>query len=233
MHKYIGLVILGLVLTACDRKQQITIVPSPIAGKLPLGITEIAPSSSPKIGRLYFSGAGNHPKFVTTEGVVFNSLCYDDYAKDSKLKKIDDYVVEDSVVFKNRKLNQDLEGNASVTVKKLSIFKNVGFSGQANRNRTYSISTAKQCFLLDEGVEIVKSEIGDNCKKTITQYKEQGRDVILILSAVRADEIKDVTNYGAGGSVDILGRGGGGTWKNDATETYVDIYLGVSLNEML
>ncbi|PCI04175.1 MAG: hypothetical protein COB78_07535 [Hyphomicrobiales bacterium] len=234
MKKIALLVLLSVSVSACDRTSR-SFGALSLQKRLPPKTHEIVPSALPRIGRLYFSGDGRRPVFSLPDGTIYNRLCYDDFAKDNKLKQISNYIIDDGIVIDKKTVTQKLGGNVSLSLSKFKKFGNIGFDAKGNRNRVYTITQAHQLSLLDSGVDLVKSEIGDNCRQAIASLQKSGRNVVLILSAVKANSISDITNLSGSGKIGIptIGFGIGGTYERNNAETYSNVIIGINPDEFL
>jgi hypothetical protein len=232
MKKYL-LLLAGIVLSGCSQSNTgFNVSARSLSSQLPPGSDEIIPSVLPKVGRLYFSGEGERPIFVTPNGVVFNELCYDDFRLDKELKAISKNIFDDGTIIDKKVATQNIGGNVSFSTKVLKVVGALGFKFEGKRERTYTVTNAKKFSISDKGIDIVKSEIGDRCKQQIAVLKAEGREVILLLSTVKADSITDVTALVGEGQVnaDLIKSGVGGSINRGNTETYSNVVLGIDPN---
>ena len=246
MKKYIatGLVCLGLAgcipigggLTVSD-----------VGSLAPTGHTAVYPTGRIDVGHLYFSGKGRLPQFATTDGRIFNKLCYDDFAQTGALKDIGNHVIDNGVRISSRKAEGKISGNLNVTASELSRIASLSIYANASDTYENTLVNVHELTLTQAGEQIVRQSIGDNCRELIAQYRRAGRDVILVVSGYRAEKVttKNVRAAGGGGQVQTApgsilggiinisggssggGNGAGGDYSRTYTAEYPRVYISV------
>jgi len=207
------------------------------------GYTAVLPTSGLRVGRIYFSGEGKRPAFVTTGGTVFNDLCYDDFRQTKALKDIGEHIIDDGVSTSKATVTAGLSGSAGVGFG-LSRMGDLTLSGEARNTRQYVVENVRTVSLTDRGSQIIRDSISDRCKREIETLRAASRQVVLVLSAQRADKVTDTTNQRLGGAggvtvggqisqndgvVSLSGRGGalGARRSSDRVTEYHLVYLSV------
>lgn len=207
------------------------------------GHTGILPTTQVNVGRLYFSGKGRRPSFSTTSGVIFNELCYDDFRLTPALQSIDEYVVDDGIAISRQTVATGLSLTARLSPGQLARLGSLTVSGEFSDKQNYIIENVRVLSLTDRGREIVRENIGDPCKAAIATLEQQGRQVVLLLSAQRADKLTDTTIRVVGGEfggattlggenafVGVSAAGFGGGFENNSVAEYKLVYLSGLLN---
>jgi hypothetical protein len=233
-----------LALAGCTTTLNNKAIEADLKSIAPSGYTPIIPTTGVRVGRLYFSGSGRRPEFVTANGTVFNALCYDDFATTNALAKIDKYIVDEGVSITKKTMSGGLEGSAAVSTSKLKVIGSLALGGDASDNRTYVVEKVHTLTLTDAGLETVRKQIRDNCRRSIAKLEKANRQIVIVLSAQRADKATDTrstaANGSAGGSiggtvtntkgkVGVTGKGAGlgGGFSHDVTDEYDLVYLSV------
>lgn len=190
-----------LLLTACTSTSPLKQVDKELETVNYTGHTPIIPSTSPRIGRLYFSGEGRRPSFVTTSGKVYNELCYDDFSMTGKLSNIDKFIIDDGVVRSKTTISGDLSGSISGSIPKtIKALGSVAVGLNGSSNRTYIIEKLHRLSLTDEGKKTIKDSIGAGCEAEISKLKKN-RHVVLIVGAQRAEKSTDTRVIESSGSL--------------------------------
>ena len=181
------------------------------------GYTAIVPTTSPRVGRLYFSGEGRRPAFVTADGTVYNELCYDDFTSTGALAAIDKYVVDEGISHSKKTMTGGLTGSASLSTSKVKSLGDVAIGLDGNRNRTYVIEKVHKLALSDAGLQVVMNKIQDGCKLEIAKLRKT-RDVIIAMRAQRAEKATDSRTVTYNGT---LGASVGGAIASDKAKVTV------------
>lgn len=163
------------------------------------------PTTTPKLGHLYFAGPGQRPAFQTgdaktRETKTWYALCYDDFGKTAALQDLSAFIVEDAVTMKKGTGTLGADAGVGLPV--------AGITGTANlgAKQTYTVTDLRLLSITDAGIALVNDSIGDNCRKTIAELEQKGTEIVLLTSVQRADSVSDVTSIRggvgvAGGSV--------------------------------
>lgn len=250
MRNHMPLVLLvaaGVALAGCTKTAMPSPPPPPTLESIQLrGYTTVAPTSGIEVGRLYFSGEGKRPKFVTGDGTVYNAMCYDDFLKTGALKQIGDYiVVEEPVRVAKKTVDASRTYGAALSTGKLGYIGEISADAGGKGSRIYTLENVRELTLTEAGAKLVMNNIGDDCRAIIKERKAAGSEVILVLNAWRADKLTDVTNQYAGASAGVAiggtvasadgktkvignGVGGGAEGRSDDTTEYS--YVVVSIN---
>lgn len=187
------------------------------------GYSAVVPNTALRVGRLYFSGNGKRPAFATADGTVFNHLCYDDFAQTGALSEIDKHVVDEGISVTKKTIVGSLTGSAAVS---LSKFKNLGtlaIGADGSKNRTYVVEKVHTFTLTDEGMNVLKDGIGAGCRNEIADLAKD-RQVIVALSAQRAEKATDTSAMGING--EIGASMGGAVTSKDSKVTVTGQGLG-------
>lgn len=163
---------------------------------------------------MYFSGEGKRPAFASADGIVFNELCYDDFRLDSELLNLQQYIIDDGVT--RDKITGGWDGGVELSgnVPVISSLSALDLSAKHD----ITVEKLRVLTLTEQGNQIVLDNIGDKCRKEVAELRKQGRDVVMLLAAQRADKMTDVVEYRAG-------IGGGGA----ASASAGPVSIGVSL----
>lgn len=247
MRDHMLLIATGAALAGCT----VTGAPKPppqatLESIQPHGYASVAPTSGIEVGHLYFSGQGNRPKFVTGNGTVYNAMCYDDFLKTGALKEIDQHViVEEPVRVVKKTVDASRTYGAALSTGELWRIGQVSADAGGKGSRVYTLENVRELTLTDAGAKLVMAKIGNECRALIKERKAHGSDVILVLNALRADKLTDVTNQYAGasagaavggtvttadGKTKVTGRGIGGTLEGRSDDTTEYSYVVVSIN---
>lgn len=143
---------------------------------------------------MYFSGEGRRPAFASADGVVFNELCYDDFRLNKELSTLQQHIIDDGITQNKATGGWDgalkLSGNVPV-ISGLSAL-------DLSAKHEITVENLRVLTLTEQGNQIVLDNIGDNCRNEVAALRAQGRDVVMLLAAQRADKITDVVEYRAG-----------------------------------
>lgn len=218
----------GLCMLASGCVNRTTAPPLPsLASFLPGGGKEILPNATARVGHLYFPGTGRRPVFALADGTIYNEVCYDDYALTDELKRIGEHVIDDGVLVTKGTFSQGV--SADVSAQGIASLSGLAVSADFSRKRTFVVENARKLSLTDAGEQLIRARIGDNCRREIAGLARQGRNVILVLSGVRADRITDTTDLSASAGVDVAGQvGGGAAGSSNALAQYDLIFVSIS-----
>lgn len=164
----------------------------------PHGYASVAPTSGIEVGHLYFSGQGNRPKFVTGNGTVYNAMCYDDFLKTGVERDDQHVIVEEPVRVVKKTVDASRTYGAALSTGELW---RIGPGFRRCRRQGFTRLYAGERPRIDPdgcGRETRDAKIGNECRALIKERKAHGSDVILVLNALRADKLTDVTNQYAG-----------------------------------
>lgn len=211
------------------------------------GYTAILPTSAVRIGHLYVEGSNALAGFATSAGVAYSRLCYDDFAKTTALKEIAQHVVDEGVTATKRTGTRGITGGLSTSTNRLSFLGSLTVSGDAGTSRTYTVENVHSLILTDEGLDTIRSGIGEKCRALIGEVLSAGKAVVVVRSAERADKATDLAkegisgtagasvggavSTGEGGAISVTGDGLGGRAGNSSEQSseYPMVYLSVQM----
>ncbi|GMP00531.1 hypothetical protein [Bradyrhizobium sp. TM239] len=185
-----------------------------------IGQKGIVPTTQLQVGHLYFEGQGRRPVFALADGTIFSELCYADFGRTAVLANITKYTsASGAPLYAENTTSLGATLSANVTGIKLGIL-SASASGTYNPSDVLKTENARVVTLSAEGAEIVRKSIGGACKSEIAGLLAQGKRVILVADAVRADKGTFTSSNGfeVGGGVSVGGSVSLGT-GNAATVT--------------